>query len=77
MTARTSSSFNCQKATGRSSRILLQATQDIAQPLSYFANLPAIAPYLTLQVITNASHFTNFDQPGQVAVDINAFLAAH
>jgi pimeloyl-ACP methyl ester carboxylesterase len=54
----------------------LQADSDPAQPMSSFADVPMLYPNMRLQWITNASHFDNLDQPGQVANAINAFIKA-
>ena len=54
--------------------LLLQTDQDAAQPKSYFDGLNTIVPQLSLQWITNASHFDNLDQPQQVANAVNAFI---
>jgi pimeloyl-ACP methyl ester carboxylesterase len=54
--------------------LLLQADQDFSQPKSSFDGLDTIAPQLSLEWITNASHFDCFDQPEQVANAINRFI---
>ena len=54
--------------------LLLQADQDFSQPKSSFDGLNTIAPQLSLEWITNASHFDCFDQPGEVANAINGFI---
>jgi pimeloyl-ACP methyl ester carboxylesterase len=54
--------------------LLLQADSDPAQPKSYFDGLSTTCSHVQLQWITEASHFSNFDQPGQVAAAINAFV---
>jgi pimeloyl-ACP methyl ester carboxylesterase len=55
--------------------LLLQADHDPAQPESYFNGPSTACSHVHLEWITNASHFVNFDQPGQVAADINAFIS--
>ena len=52
----------------------LQADSDPAQPKSIFADVATQCPHVQLQWVTNASHFDNFDQPGQVADAINQFV---
>ena len=52
----------------------LQADSDPAQPVASFAD-PTKYPGVTLEWITDASHFDNLDQPEQVAAAINRFLA--
>jgi epoxide hydrolase 4 len=54
--------------------LALQADSDPAQPEAIFSNAPAECPNVELKWITNASHFDNLDQPGQVARAINEFL---
>jgi epoxide hydrolase 4 len=54
----------------------LQADSDPAQPMSSFADVPALYPNVKLVWVTNASHFDNLDQPKQVADAIDAFLKA-
>jgi len=55
----------------------LQADSDPAQPPSIFAGVPTECPNVQLEWVTNASHFDNFDQPGQVAEAINRFVHAN
>jgi len=57
--------------------LILQADQDPAQPKSYFEDFSTHCPNATLMWITNSAHFCNFDQPNQVAIAINDFLAIH
>jgi pimeloyl-ACP methyl ester carboxylesterase len=52
----------------------LQADGDPAQPPSIFAGLAAKCPHVKIEWVKDASHFDNFDQPGQVAGAINRFL---
>jgi pimeloyl-ACP methyl ester carboxylesterase len=52
----------------------LQADSDPAQPRSIFADVETKYPNVSLEWITNASHFDNFDQPAQVADAINRFV---
>jgi pimeloyl-ACP methyl ester carboxylesterase len=52
----------------------LQADSDPAQPKSIFADVATKCPNVTLEWVTNASHFDNFDQPVQVADAINRFV---
>jgi pimeloyl-ACP methyl ester carboxylesterase len=52
----------------------LQADNDPAQPKAIFADVATECPNVQIQWVTNASHFDNFDQPGQVAKAINDFL---
>ena len=52
----------------------LQADSDSSQPPSIFANAETICPRVRVEWIKGAGHFDNFDQPGQVAGAINAFL---
>ncbi len=54
----------------------LQADGDPSQPVSSFADVPALFPNVRLEWITNAGHFDNLDQPAQVAGAINRFLAS-
>jgi epoxide hydrolase 4 len=54
--------------------LALQADSDPAQPKSIFANASTECPNVELKWITNAGHFDNLDQPGQVAAAINEFL---
>jgi len=52
----------------------LQADSDQSQPIEDFADVTTLYPNVKLEWITNASHFDNLDQPGQVAAAINKFL---
>lgn len=52
----------------------LQADSDPAQPPPIFADLPTECPNVELIWVNNASHFSNFDQPQQVADEINRFI---
>jgi pimeloyl-ACP methyl ester carboxylesterase len=52
----------------------LQADSDPSQPVINFADVATRYPNVKLIWITNASHFDNLDQPGQVAAAINTFL---
>ena len=53
----------------------LQADSDPSQPVASFADATKY-PGVKLEWITDANHFDNLDQPGQVANAINRFLAA-
>ena len=52
----------------------LQADSDPAQLPEIFANAATECPNVTIEWVTNASHFDNFDQPKQVADAINRFV---
>jgi epoxide hydrolase 4 len=52
----------------------LQADSDPAQPPSIFAEVVTKCPNVRMEWITNASHFSNLDQPEQVAKAINRFI---
>ena len=52
----------------------LQADSDPAQLPEIFANAATECPNVTIEWVTNASHFDNFDQPQQVADAINRFV---
>jgi len=54
----------------------LQADSDPAQLPEIFANAATECPNVTIEWVTNASHFDNFDQPQQVADAINRFVEA-
>lgn len=54
----------------------LQEDSDPSQPAENFADVEQQFPNGTLEWVTNASHFTNFDQPEQVADALNRFLRA-
>jgi epoxide hydrolase 4 len=54
----------------------LQADSDPAQPPSIFADVPTECPNVQLEWVTNSGHFSNFDQPEQVAEAINRFIHA-
>jgi pimeloyl-ACP methyl ester carboxylesterase len=54
----------------------LQADSDPAQLPEIFANAATECPNVTIEWVTNASHFDNFDQPQQVADAINRFVQA-
>ena len=55
----------------------LQADSDPAQLPEIFANAATECPNVTIEWVTNASHFDNFDQPQKVADAINRFVQAH
>jgi pimeloyl-ACP methyl ester carboxylesterase len=52
----------------------LQAEKDPPQPVSWFKKIPKECPNIELKWISNASHFSNLDQPEQVAKAINEFV---
>lgn len=52
----------------------LQADSDPAQPKELFEKIPQVCKNVKLKWITNASHFSNIDQPKQVADAINEFV---
>jgi pimeloyl-ACP methyl ester carboxylesterase len=52
----------------------LQADHDPAQPPSLFADVSSQCPHVKLEWVKDASHFSNFDQPAQVADAINRFV---
>lgn len=52
----------------------LQADSDPSQPKSIFTDVATKCPNVQMEWVTNASHFSNFDQPGQVADAINRFV---
>ena len=54
----------------------LQADSDPAQLPEIFANAATECPNVSIEWVTNASHFDNFDQPEQVADAINRFVQA-
>jgi pimeloyl-ACP methyl ester carboxylesterase len=54
----------------------LQADSDPAQPKAIFADAATECPKVAIGWVTNASHFSNFDQPEQVADAINRFVSA-
>jgi epoxide hydrolase 4 len=54
----------------------LQADNDPAQLPEIFATAATECPHVTIEWVTNASHFDNFDQPEQVADAINRFVQA-
>ena len=54
--------------------MVLQAEKDPAQPVSWFEKVPKECPNIELKWISNASHFSNLDQPEQVAKAINEFV---
>jgi epoxide hydrolase 4 len=54
----------------------LQADSDPAQPLSIFSDAGTQCPHVEIEWVKDASHFDNFDQPGQVADAINRFVHA-
>jgi pimeloyl-ACP methyl ester carboxylesterase len=47
--------------------LLLQADKDPAQPMELFEKVLQICQNCELKFLTNASHFSNLDQPQQVA----------
>jgi pimeloyl-ACP methyl ester carboxylesterase len=54
--------------------LILQADSDPAQPATSFADVSSECPHVELKWIKGASHFSNLDQPEQVAEAINEFL---
>ena len=54
--------------------MILQADGDPAQPVSIFEDVPRQCPRVELRWITDASHFSNLDQPEEVARAINEFV---
>ena len=52
----------------------LQADSDASQPKESFADVETLFPNVKLKWVTKASHFSNLDQPIQVAEAINDFL---
>jgi pimeloyl-ACP methyl ester carboxylesterase len=54
--------------------LLLQADKDPAQPISLFEKVPELCKNCELKFLTNASHFSNLDQPEQVADAINEMV---
>jgi len=64
----------------KSKRILLfpvlnlQAEKDAFQPVSLFETVGCECPRVELRLIRDASHFSNFDKPEEVARAINEFL---
>jgi pimeloyl-ACP methyl ester carboxylesterase len=54
--------------------LLLQADKDPAQPMELFENVTKLCPNCELKFLTNASHFSNLDQPQQVADAINEII---
>ena len=55
--------------------LILQADKDPAQPVSMFENVSSECPRVELRWISDASHFSNFDSPEEVAGAINEFLS--
>jgi epoxide hydrolase 4 len=54
--------------------LVLQADSDNSQPASAFTTVVKDCPNVELKWVKNAGHFSNLDQPGQVAMVINEFL---
>lgn len=54
--------------------LILQADSDPQQPLELFADVPERCPRLAFQILENASHFSNLDQPEAMADAINRFI---
>jgi len=54
--------------------LILQADRDASQPVSMFETVPSECPRVDLRWIRDASHFSNFDKPEEVARAINEFL---
>ncbi len=52
----------------------LQADSDPAQEMSSFADAAKTCPHVRIEWIRSSSHFSNFDQPGQVAEYVNEFV---
>lgn len=55
--------------------VQVQADSDPAQPLALFERIPERCPNVELVRITNAGHFSNIDQPQQVADVINEVVS--
>jgi pimeloyl-ACP methyl ester carboxylesterase len=54
--------------------VILQADGDPAQPVSIFEDVPRQCPNVELRWIKDASHFSNLDQPEEVARAISEFV---
>jgi pimeloyl-ACP methyl ester carboxylesterase len=54
--------------------MILQADGDPAQPVSIFEEVPHQCPSVELRWVKDASHFSNLDQPEEVARAINEFV---
>ena len=54
--------------------MILQADGDPAQPVSIFDDVPHECPNVELWWLKNAIHFSNPDQPEEVAQAINEFV---
>jgi pimeloyl-ACP methyl ester carboxylesterase len=52
----------------------LQADSDPAQPIELFEKIPERCKNVSLKVVKNAGHFSNLDQPQQVADAINELV---
>lgn len=52
----------------------LQADSDPSQPKELFEKIPEVCKNVKLKWVINASHFSNLDQPQQVADGINALI---
>ena len=52
----------------------LQAERDPAQPVELFEKIPQVCKNVELKWVKNAGHFSNIDQPQQVADAINEFV---
>lgn len=55
--------------------LILQADKDASQPVSLFESVSSECPHVELRWISDASHFSNFDKPEEVARAINDFLS--
>jgi pimeloyl-ACP methyl ester carboxylesterase len=55
--------------------LILQADKDASQPVSLFESVSSECPRVELRWISDASHFSNFDKPEEVARAINDFLS--
>jgi pimeloyl-ACP methyl ester carboxylesterase len=54
----------------------LQADSDPSQPKEMFQEIPQLCKNVTLKWVTGASHFSNLDQPEQVAEGINLLISS-
>lgn len=52
----------------------LQADRDPAQPIELFEKIPERCKNVSLKIVKNAGHFSNLDQPQQVADAINELV---
>ena len=54
--------------------VQLQADRDPAQPIELFEEIPRRCKNISLKIVKNAGHFSNLDQPQQVADAINELV---